>query len=115
MKIDFEGTAIYVRPGSTDLRKGVAGLLAVIENEMHLNALSSSLFLFCNKSHRLLKVIFWDRTGFWLAQKRLETATWPWPNTAQEARKISPEQLEMLLSGIDFWHAHEEIKFDTVF
>lgn len=33
MKIDFEGARLYVRPGSTDLRKGVTGLLAIIENE----------------------------------------------------------------------------------
>ena len=48
MKIDFEGARLYVRPGSTDLRKGVTGLLAIIENEMHLDALSNSVFFFCN-------------------------------------------------------------------
>lgn len=42
MKIDFEGARLYVRPGSTDLRKGVTGLLAIIENEMHLDALFQS-------------------------------------------------------------------------
>ncbi len=54
MKIDFENAKIYVRPGSTDLRKGVAGLAQIIENEMKLNALSESVFLFCNKNHKLL-------------------------------------------------------------
>lgn len=38
MKIDFEGARLYVRPGATDLRKGVTGLLAIIENEMHLDS-----------------------------------------------------------------------------
>ena len=33
MKIDFENAKIYVRPGSTDLRKGVTGLAQIIENE----------------------------------------------------------------------------------
>ena len=55
MKIDFENAKIYVRPGSTDLRKGVTGLAQIIENEMKLNALSESVFLFCNKNHKLLK------------------------------------------------------------
>ena len=110
MKIDFENAKIYVRPGSTDLRKGITGL-----DEMKLSALSESVFLFCNKNHKLLKVIFWDKTGFWIAQKRLERATWPWPNTENIAREITNEQLLMLLSGIDFWHAHEEIKFNAVF
>lgn len=115
MKIDFENTKIYVRPGSTDLRKGITGLAEIIENEMKLSALSEAVFLFCNKNHKLLRVIFWDKTGFWIASKRLERATWPWPNSEIAAREITNEQLLMLLSGIDFWHAHEEIKFNAVF
>ena len=115
MKIDFENAKIYVRPGSTDLRKGVSGLTAIIENEMKLSALSESVFLFCNKSHKLLKVIFWNKTGFWIAQKRLERSTWPWPHPATAAREITPAQLSLLLWGIDFWRAHEEIKFSSVF
>lgn len=75
MKIDFENAKIYARPGSTDLRKGATGLAQIIENEMKLNALSESVFLFCNKNHKLLKVISWNKTGFWIAQKRLERAT----------------------------------------
>lgn len=50
MEIDFEGAKIYVRPGATDLRKGVTGLLAIIENEMHLNALSNSIFFLQQES-----------------------------------------------------------------
>ena len=84
MKFNFEETKIYVRPGATDLRKEVGGLLAVIENEMKLDALTDSVFLFCNKSHKLLKLIFWDKTGFWLAQKRLERNTWPCPDNSEE-------------------------------
>ena len=115
MKFNFEETKIYVRPGATDLRKGAGGLLAVIENEMKLDALTDSVFLFCNKSHKLLKLIFWDKTGFWLAQKRLERSTCPWPNTETAAWEITNDQLSMLLCGIDFWRAHEEIKFSSVF
>lgn len=44
MKIDFENVKIYVRPGSTDLRKGVTGLAQIIENEMKLNALVNQFF-----------------------------------------------------------------------
>ena len=72
MKIDFENAKIYVRPGSTDLRKGATGLAQIIENEMKLNALSESVFLFCNKNHKLLKVIFWNKTGFGLHRNGLK-------------------------------------------
>ena len=72
MKFNFEETKIYVRPGATDLRKGVGGLQAVIENEMKLDALTDSVILFCNKSHKLLKFIFWDKTGFWRAHEEIK-------------------------------------------
>lgn len=85
MKIDYEETKIFVRPGSTDLRKGTSGLLAIIENEMSLNALDNSIF------------IFWDKTGFWLTQKRLEKSTWPWPKTNEKAKEINTEQIFQLL------------------
>ena len=64
MKIGFENIRLYVRPGATDLKEGISGPLAIIENDMHLNALDESVFLFCNKNHKLLKLIFWDKTGF---------------------------------------------------
>lgn len=97
MKIDYEETKIFVRPGSTDLRKGTSGLLAIIENEMSLNALDNSIFIFCNKNHKLIKLIFWDKTGFWLTQKRLEKSTWPWPKTNEKAKEINTEQIFQLL------------------
>lgn len=89
MKINLEEARIYVRPGATDLRKGVSGLCSIIGNEMNLDALCGSAFLFCNKTYKLLKVIFWDKTGFWLAQKRLEKSTWPWPMKEEVAHEYS--------------------------
>lgn len=52
---------------------------------------------------------------FWVAQKRLEKSTWPWPKTNEKAKEINTEQIEMLLKGIDFWKAHEEQKYTKVF
>ncbi len=42
MKIDFEGAKIYVRPGSTDLRKGVSGLLAISEIQCSFSAIKAT-------------------------------------------------------------------------
>ena len=97
MFIDIQKVQIYVKPGSTDLRKAVNGLSVLIAEEMALNALSGSLFLFCNHDRKLLKAIYWDGTGFWLLQKRLEKHKFPWPRTAETAREITGEQLQMRL------------------
>ena len=45
-QIDFEGARLYVRPGSTDLRKGVIGLLAIIETAKQ-NGIAPEDYLRC--------------------------------------------------------------------
>jgi transposase len=57
MTVDVSRVKIYIRPGYTDLRKGVNGLTAIIQEEMELNPLSGSVFLFCNRSRKLLKAV----------------------------------------------------------
>ena len=114
MFIDIEKVQVYVKPGATDLRKAVNGLSVLITEEMELNVLSGSLFMFCNRDRKLLKAIYWDGTGFWLLQKRLEEHKFPWPKSAEAVKEISGEQLRMLLKGINFWEAHARLDYQSV-
>jgi transposase len=66
----YEAVKIFVRPGSTDLRKAVTGLSGLIQEGMKQDPLSGSVYLFCNRDRKLLKAVWWDKTGFWLSQKR---------------------------------------------
>lgn len=111
---DFTSVQIYIRPGVTDMRKQVNGLSLITEEEMELPLGTGSLFLFCSRDRKLLKCIWWDRNGFCLWQKRLEKGKYPWPETEQQARKISSDQLKMLLDGIDFWNAHQVIRYEEM-
>lgn len=65
MRINFEEARIYVRPGSTDLRKGVSGLCSIIVNEMNTQDRAVQLQHPCEKEIRGLcegdEII--DRTG----------------------------------------------------
>ena len=106
--------AIYVRPGLTDMRKQINGPSVIAEEEMHLDPLGGSLFLFCNRDRRILKALYWDRNGFCLWQKRLERDRFPWPASEEAARAIFGEQLSMLLDGIDFWSAHRPLNYRSV-
>ena len=106
---------IFVRPGATDMRKQINGLVVLVQEEMRTSPFETALFVFCNGQRRLLKAVYWDRTGFCLWMKRLEKERFPWPRTADEARReINGEQLRMMLAGIDFWRAHEEVKYTEV-
>jgi transposase len=111
---DLQSVSIFVRPGVTDMRKQANGLSLVVEEYMDENPGSGSLYLFCNREKKLLKCLWWDRNGFWLFQKRLEKGRFPWPNTDEEARRISSDQLLMLLSGIDFWNAHQALEYQQM-
>ena len=63
---------VFIKPGITDMRKSIDGLAVLVQSSMQLNPLDKKLFLFTNKKHNLLKVLYWDKNGFWLFYKRLE-------------------------------------------
>jgi transposase len=114
MIYDLESVAIYVRPGITDMRKQINGLSIIVEEELMLNPASGALFLFCSRNRKLLKCIYWDKNGFCLWLKRLEKDKFPWPENPEQAEEINLGQLKMILSGIDFWKAHKEIKYQEI-
>ena len=114
MIVDLSTVKIYIRPGYTDLRKAVNGLTVMIQESMKQDPFTGSVYLFCNRDRKLLKVIWWDKTGFWLCQKRLEKARFPWPEHKEEIEELTSDQLSMLLSGIDFWKAHKQLFYEKV-
>ena len=114
MIIDLEKTDIFIQPGPTDLRKAINGLSIHVQDEMQNDPFSGSLFLFCNRSRKLLKLIYWDRNGFCLWLKRLEQDKFPWPKNKAEAQRITFDQLKLLLDGIDFWKAHRKLTYSKV-
>jgi transposase len=114
MILDFSQYRFFLRPGKTDLRKGINGLSVLIQNVMEHDPFSKSLFLFCNGQHKLLKIVYWDRNGFCLWQKKLARNKFPWPQDEDAAREIEFNQLKMLLAGIDFFKAHQELRYSRV-
>ena len=114
MILDVSSVKIFLRPGTTDLRKAANGLSAIVQETMKHDPFSGSVYLFCNRERKLLKAVYWDKTGFWLSQKRLEKDRFPWPRNEREARELTAEELKMLLAGIDFFKAHKELFYQKV-
>lgn len=106
---------VFVRPGATDMRKQINGLAVIAEQVMEANVFEPALFLFCNGERRILKALYWDRTGFCLWQKSLQKDRFPWPRTSEQMRmEIDAAKLGMLLEGIDFWSAHQPLSYRRV-
>ena len=107
MRLDFSHTRIIIRPGTTNMQASKEQLLEIIKGLMKDDPFSGAVFLFCNRNRNILKMIWWDRSGFWVAQKKLEKGHWPWPDTQEQVRQLNLEHVEMLLKGVDFFNGHE--------
>ncbi|WP_220125693.1 IS66 family insertion sequence element accessory protein TnpB, partial [Leptospira noguchii] len=105
---------VYLRPGFTDLRKSINTLSVIVEGNMKKDPYSESLYLFCNKKKDKLKMLYWDKSGFCLWQKRLEESKFPWPNSKEEVDEIPVERFHWLLNGIDFFKEHKKLKYKNV-
>ena len=68
--LTFTGSLkVFVAPEPCDMRRGHNGLLALVGEKLKEDIRSGALFVFTNKSRRLLKVLYWDGTGVWLLCK----------------------------------------------
>lgn len=94
---------IYFYAPATDMRKSINGLSILVVEEMGQDVLSPSLFLFMGKSRKILKVLYWDQTGFAIWQKNLLRDRFP--KLPQDAVEISvtKDVLGHFLDGIDVW------------
>lgn len=64
--------AIYLAQEPVDFRLGINGLSVLVEATLRFDPFSRNLFCFTNKRKNQIKVLYWQRTGFCLWQKRLE-------------------------------------------
>ncbi len=91
---------VYIRCGRTDLRKGIDGLAAIVQNSMELDPFQKDvLFLFCGGRKDRFKALVWEGDGFLLLYKRIASGRIQWPNTQEEAKSLSPEQFRLLMNG----------------
>jgi len=100
-------TRIYLAAGTTDMRKGFEGLYGLVRDRLLCDPLSGHIFLFLNGQRNRLKLLFYDGSGLWVCAKRLETGRFRWPVIESEQVKVvlSPEELVLLLGGIDLSQA----------
>ena len=48
---------IYIAVGYTDIRKQIDELLAIVQHNFNLDPFSNSVFLFCGRNSRIMKVL----------------------------------------------------------
>lgn len=103
---------IYLALGVTDMRKAINGLSVLVEGSMGQNIFSGDLFAFCNRQKTIVKILYWDQTGFCLWMKRLEECQFKWPQTNQDLMEIQEKELEWLLAGLDIKQAIPALNYE---
>jgi len=104
---------VYLALGVTDMRKSIDTLSILVSEQMGLDLFSGNLFAFCNRSRNIIKLLYWDKNGFCLWQKRLEKDVFKWPKTRD--LKIGRQELFWLIEGLDITKAHKSLKYSTIF
>ncbi len=111
MSIWINPGRVYLALGATDMRKSINGLSLLVEEQFELDLFSDSLFVFCNRKRDIIKILYWEESGFCLWMKRLEREYFRWPECEQEVLEINKTSLDWLLHGLDLQHAHRRLDF----
>lgn len=107
---------VYLAGGSTDLRKSIGGLAALVQESFQLDPFAPYLFVFCNRQRDKLKMLYWEHNGFWLLYRRLERGTFPWPGPGSSPVTVSFRELRWLFDGLALHQrqAHPQVTAQTV-
>jgi transposase len=99
-------TRVFLFAGPTDMRMGFNGLLGLVESKLKEDPTQGHLFVFCNRGHNRIKILFWDGSGLWVCAKRLEKGTFDWPQVGVDHPVLSVQELTWVLEGLSLEKSH---------
>lgn len=114
-----DALSVYVCLEPVDFRKGAQSLALLVEQSLSLSPFAEQLVVFRNRRTTAVKVLYWDRNGFCLWQKRLERERFHWPSASSDTDAtvvLDGEQLGWLLDGYDLqaWRPHRRLLYTSV-
>ena len=92
-------TKVYLARDAADMRKSFRGLITLTEAVLNQEPVSGHLFVFLNRRQDLMKILYWDGTGFCIWYKRLERGTFKISETGRT--ELSRRDFTLLLEGIE--------------
>lgn len=97
---------VFVARGATDMRRSFDRLAADVETVLRQDPFSGHVFCFFSRRRDRVKLLVWERGGFWLLYKRLEEGTF----APVEQAEMSPRDLYLLLEGIEI--VRERVRYE---
>ena len=95
----------------TDMRKSFDGLSAMTKHQLQEDPLSGQLFVFINRRKTLIKVLYFDRTGYCIWSKRLVQGQFNFKLDSSGKVLLDWMQLKLLLEGIELKNSRQYKRF----
>jgi transposase len=95
-------THIWIAAGVTDMRRGFAGLSAMVQTTLQQSPLSGHVFVFRGRRGDVIKLLWHDGDGLCIFHKRLDSGRFVWPKAESGSISLTRAQLSMLCEGIDW-------------
>ena len=108
---------VWLARDAVDFRKGINGLSVLVDEQLAHDPFSGQLFVFVNRKRDKVKVLYWERSGFCMWQKRLEREIFKWPDHLEGGvLTLDGQQLNWLLDGYDLkaMRLHRSLRYSTV-
>jgi transposase len=93
------------------MRRSFDGLAALAEQALERDPLSGHLFVFGSRRGDRIKILYWDKDGYALWYKRLESGTFKFPDGDGRGSEISRADLGLILEGIDIAQVKRSKRF----
>ena len=87
-----------------NFRAGIDGIAAVARLVLAREPMDGALFVFRNRRGHMLRVLYYDGSGYWLCTKRLSKGTfegWPTGDGTSRSSPLLARELQVLLWGGD--------------
>ena len=106
----------YLYRNPADMRKSFDSLCGIVQNELQRNPSSGDVFIFINKPRNRIKLLHWERGGYLLYYKRLESGTFEMPefDNTTTAYCIPWHQLVMMVEGISVKNIKMKKRYTSV-
>ena len=101
----------YLYREPTDMRKGFNGLSGLVRAELNHDPLSGDVFIFINLRRDKMKLLVWDRSGFVIWYKQLESGSFEMPSSSAQSHRISWQELVLILEGVELKSVRHRKRF----
>jgi hypothetical protein len=95
---------LYQTP--VDMRRSIDGLSMIVAQHLQESPTAGKMYVFLNRPCNKIKILYWDRNGFCLCYKRLESdrfkVIFSQGDNSPAGIPMTPAQLRWMLDGLDY-------------